>query len=82
MEVRLLGLQVTYSSYPQAAGGPVLRSPIGQLIFANQQLRQTLIPPETLINSVSFKTFWLFPGNAKQPAIIQTLTGTTYKVRS
>lgn len=72
--------EVTYSSNPRAAGGPILRSPPGQIIFSNQQLRQTLNPPETLINSVSFKCLGLFPGNAKQPAVIQPLTGNTYKI--
>lgn len=80
-EVKLYGLQVTYSSLPRAAGGPILRSSPGQLLFAQQQLRQTLTPPETLVNIVNFKSLGLFPGQAIQPATIQTLTGTTYKVQ-
>ena len=72
--------QVTYSSVPKAAGGPVLRSPAGQLLFTNQQLRQTLQQPETLVNSVSFKSLGLFPGTAEQSATIETLSGSMYKV--
>ena len=73
-------VQVTYSSLPQAAGGPVLRSAPGQLIFADQQLRQTLTPPGTLSNTVAFKSLGFFPGKARQVATIQPLTGTRYKV--
>lgn len=76
----IFSVKVTYSSKPQAAGGPILRSPPGKLVFANQQLRQTLSPPESLVNSVSFSGLGVFPGNAIQPAIIQPLTGTKYKV--
>lgn len=80
MSEAVLRLQVTYSSNPRAAGGPILRSPPGQILFSKQQLRQTLTPPETLINNVNFKCLGLFPGSAKQPAVIQPLTGNTYKV--
>ena len=74
-------LQVTYASKPQAAGGPFLRSAPGKIIFGKQQLRQTLTPADSLVNSVSFKALNVFPGNAIQNAVIQTLSGTKYKVQ-
>ena len=74
-------LQVTYASKPQAAGGPFLRSAPGKIIFGKQQLRQTLAPADSLVNSVSFKALNVFPGNAIQNAVIQTLSGTKYKVQ-
>lgn len=74
-------LQVTYASKPQAAGGPFLRSAPGKLIFGKQQLRQTLTPVDSLVNSVSFKALNVFPGNAIQNAVIKTLSGTKYKVQ-
>jgi hypothetical protein len=74
-------LQVTYASKPQAAGGPVLRSAPGKLIFGSQKLRQTLIPTESLVNSVSFRALGIFPGNAIQDAVIEMLSGTKYKVQ-
>ena len=52
--------QVTYSSIPQAAGGPV---------FTNQQLRQTLTPPASLVNTVSFSALGFLPGTTAQPAV-------------
>jgi hypothetical protein len=36
------GWQVLYCSNPSAPGGPVLRSPPGQLLAAGQELIQTL----------------------------------------
>lgn len=72
--------EVTYASKPQAAGGPFLRSPPGKIIFGRQELRQTLTPADSLVNSVSFKALDVFPGNAIQNAVIQTLSGTKYKL--
>ena len=74
-------LQVTYASKPQAAGGPFLRSAPGKLIFSSQKLRQTLIPTNSLVNSVSFKALGIVPGNAIQDAVIEMLSGTKYKVQ-
>ncbi|KAA6417469.1 MAG: hypothetical protein FRX49_12548 [Trebouxia sp. A1-2] len=71
---------VTYASKPQAAGGPFLRSAPGKIIFGSQKLRQTLIPTDSLVNSVSFRAFGIFPGNAIQDAVIKTLSGTKYKL--
>ncbi|DBA81650.1 TPA: hypothetical protein ACH3X1_007403 [Trebouxia sp. C0004] len=72
--------EVTYASRPQAAGGPFLRSAPGKFIFSNQKLRQTLIPTDNLVNSVSFRALGIFPGNAIQDAVIETLSGTMYKL--
>lgn len=72
--------EVTYASKPQAAGGPFLRSTPGKLIFSSQKLRQTLIPTNSLVNSVSFKALGIVPGNAIQDAVIEMLSGTKYKL--
>lgn len=72
--------EVTYASVPVAAGGPILRSPPGRLVFAEQQLRQILSPDDTLLNAVAFKAFGLFPGNASQDARLEKLSASSFKL--
>ena len=74
-------MQVTYASLPIAAGGPILRSPPGTLVFAEQQLRQILSPDDTLLNAVAFKAFGLFPGSASQDARLEKLSASSFKVK-
>jgi hypothetical protein len=72
--------QVLYCTNPNAPGGPLLRSGPGQALARDQKLRQTLVEPDTLINSVEFKSFGLLPGKAQQEAQLQILDGNRYKV--
>ena len=74
-------IQVTFSTNPNAAGGPVLRSGPGQVLFSGQKLRQTLKQPGTLINTVKYKSLGLFPGQAVQTGEITILDGNRYQVR-
>ncbi|KAK9816560.1 hypothetical protein WJX72_001979 [[Myrmecia] bisecta] len=71
---------VAYCSNPNAPGGPVLRSGPGRALLTNQRLTQTLTAPNSLLNSVSFKTAGLFPGTANQEGTVKIVDGNRYRV--
>ncbi|KAK9831012.1 hypothetical protein WJX81_008474 [Elliptochloris bilobata] len=72
--------EVLYCSNPNAPGGPVLRSPLGQLLAAGQELTQTLSADGSFRNQVNFRTLGLIPGSASQDGEWTALDGRRYQV--
>lgn len=71
--------EVLYASKPGTAGGP-FRSPLGRVIFPGQKARQTIAPPDLVINEVSYKALGFVPGSARQEGEIETVDEYTFKI--
>lgn len=71
--------EVLYASKPGTAGGP-FRSPLGRIVFPGQKARQTIAPPDVVINEVSYKALGFVPGSARQEGEIETVDEYTFKI--
>jgi hypothetical protein len=71
--------EVLYASKPGTAGGP-FRSPLGRIVFPGQKARQTIAPPDIVINEVSYKALGFVPGSARQEGEIETVDEYTFKI--
>ncbi|PRW59283.1 putative plastid-lipid-associated chloroplastic isoform A [Chlorella sorokiniana] len=71
--------EVTYTSKPQAAGGPY-RSLPGRIVFPGQRPTQSIQPPNVLVNEVAYKTLGFLPGSVRQEGEITPINSDTFEL--